>query len=198
MLKLKIFFINFLLIQLIVCLKPNNFCIKFDKECKQALASKNKTNCKKITCYGEYSYDCGDYCSSDLKVCKKFQKLRFQINYFALPNLKNIIKYKDLIKKIDDCSKKNYDLNPNNVCSNNCINKSKIQRKGFKELIFKSSCKCDDKYPYRCGEKYCSKNVLSCNQLIKINLSDSIKKRIKSCENQPKLNKTIDANNLLK
>ena len=169
MLRLKIILIVFLLIQLTINQKPNDFCAKFEKECKQSHASKNKTICKKIACYGEYRFECGnDYCASDLKMCKKFQKMRFKINYFALPNLKEISKYKNLIKRIAHCSQKNNDLKLENFCLTGCLNKT--------------SCKCGGKYVNLCGDLFCSKDIKSCDYLIKKNLTDSIKKSIKFCE----------------
>jgi len=92
------------------------------------------------------------YCSLNEKACNKFHKLL----HLSLEMMIEIKSCSETIFKV--C------LNSKRKCVRNILVGKKIRKKHV-------TCPCLGQYQFECGSNYCSKDVKSCNQFKKSNLT---------------------------
>jgi hypothetical protein len=202
MVNIKIF-VFLLTLHLAASLKPNDFCIRKQQECKGFYDRKHNyhTKCELIKCNGVSRNHCGfNICSKNKNKCidyiyvySNLALITPAIDFlFALKYFEKHKKFQLFNQKIPDCKNEIYKFESKDFCSNegNCfminnyLNRLALNRK----ITHKIDCKCPSKQSFKCG-KYCATNSIACgfieSNLIKI-------KNIAACGNQ---NKTFNKYN---
>ena len=119
-----------------VCLKENQNCIK--------------SHCKKLECFGEYNYTCGQYnCAKDKKSCFYLEEMKNNLLRRILNpiNLKQILKnFEKVSKMIKICPNPSNKWNIQDICirSNQCFTKYNLP---FLSQMFSTNkrikCNCE-------------------------------------------------------
>jgi len=191
-----------LILHLAASLKPNDFCIRKQQECKGFYDRKHNyhTKCELIKCNGSFKNDCGfNICSKNKNNCNHYFYVYSKLALAIPLAIEFLFTLKDFEKKEKfqlfnkpDCKNEIYKFESKDFCSNegNCfminnyLNRFALNRK----ITHKIDCKCPSKQSFKCG-KYCTANSIACgfieSNLIKI-------KNIAACGNQ---NKTFDKYN---
>lgn len=184
--KKTIALVTFLIItNTINCLKSNDLCRR-EKECRGQNNSnrKYKMACRKLKCIGKYSYHCeADFCTPNKKLCEEFINLRLLIQSIVQTDIRDLRKYKNMIKNIKECAVRKYDLG--DICLNEhecTVNNTIAARmKSFAKSFPNAKCKCSGELAYHCGRKFCSLNKSVCDKVLGKNLTSSIRNQVKSC-----------------
>ena len=173
--KILIFFITLITIEITISLKQNEICKNSQQECRGKYNSMNlyHTECEPVKCHGSHNYKCNNiYCTTNAKSCNDFYNLnRPRTSMLKLPQRAN--SHSLYTNQIKDCKQKEYKLNHKDVCltGNNCILYEKSTSKNavfdLKSLIRKIPCPCKGKHNYHCGTNYCTVNGSVCDHLIK-------------------------------
>ncbi len=142
MLNKKSLIILFLLFNLTVSIKTNNFCFNKQKQCKGYYNREQnyQIKCELIKCHGTFKYDCGssNVCSNNMTECSEYIKMNSFYDVLNTirtvdpiifnKNLNQINKIKYFNKNIKVCKNAIVQkFNPNDFCVNgqNC----KIEKK---------------------------------------------------------------------
>jgi len=156
----------FLLIQVALSLKSNDFCFLNQKN--QQLLSCNKQQC---------GYD---LCSPNLNACNLINEWNSISQRFAfLVNIKKELQiFFDFLENIQECKPSQY----TNISKQVCSIEEKCKLNGLKQVLKSASktpkqCVCTGKLRFVCGKHYCSNNKYTCEKALKyMNLL-----RIKKC-----------------
>lgn len=201
MLNEKFFIFLFLAVDLTLSVKPTDFCILKQEECKgyYDINQIYHTKCSSIRCHGKLKHDCGsNVCSKNKIDCEDFVQVDsylifLQTLQFSAKYSKEIKKMKDFNKSLQECPKMIYKFKSDDFCVNgkNCFEiKNNLKGFGFSYRKLKTTekidCKCPRRQNFKCGE-YCSTNSIACDYH-KSTKNQTIISRIKDCGNH---NKTI-------
>jgi hypothetical protein len=193
-----------LILHLAASLKPNDFCIRKQQECKGFYDRKHNyhTKCELIKCNGTFRNDCGfNICSKYKNNCNHYFYVYSNLALvtplaieflFTLKDFEKKKKFQSFNKQIPDCKNEINKFESKDFCSNggNCFmiknyfNRFALNRK----VTHKIDCKCPSKQSFKCG-KYCATNSIACG-FIESNKIEN--KNIADCGNQ---NKTFDKYN---
>ena len=177
MLNRKIFTFFLLTFHLaIAILKPTDFCILKQKECKGFYDEQNnyEQKCETIQkCHGSFSFNCDlDICSKTKLKCKAYIFNNIIQSEFSKLAGNSIDRNKTSIlkKQMKVCEKKHYEFKSNDFClnGNNCIEiRKEIAGFGF---VYRSltktrkiECQCPDKQRFKCDNKYCTTHSFACD-----------------------------------
>lgn len=207
MLNKKSLIILFLLFNLTVSIKTNNFCFNKQKQCKGYYNREQnyQIKCELIKCHGTFKYDCGssNACSNNMTECSEYIKMNTFYDVLNTirtvdpiifnKNLNQINKIKYFNKNIKVCKNAIVQkFNPNDFCVNgqNC----KIEKKKDFGHIFglfnylsknqiakKTECHCPNEKSFKCG-KYCTIDSNACIYY-KLIVDKMHFKNIKKCGN---------------
>ena len=177
MLNRKIFTFFLLTFHLaIAILKPTDFCILKQKECKGFYDEQHnyQTKCKIIQkCHGSFRFNCdSNICSNDKLKCKEYIFKNLIISEFSKLSRNSIERNLPLIlqNQMKVCENKHYEFKSNDFClnGNNCIEIRK-DVKGF-GLVYRSltttrkiDCQCPAKQSFKCGLYHCTANSIACD-----------------------------------
>jgi len=185
-----------LTLHLAATLKPNDFCIRKQQECKGFYDRKHNYHiqCELIKCNGAFKNDCGfSICSKNENNCINYNYFYLKLAmttpaidaFFAIKDFEKQKKFRLFNKQIPGCKNKIYKFESKDFCTNekgNCFvinnyfNRFALNRK----ITHKFDCKCPSKQSFKCG-KYCAANSIACD-FIK---SNKIKNKIiADCDNQ--------------
>lgn len=154
---MKLLFWLVFLIKLIICLKKEDYCRRFD------------INNKLLACQNKHNYNCGHgLCSVDRSSCQNLA-IFYLIKKYEIEGY-SIYKYKQVsfLNSIKDCNEvANYKWNSNDVCSNSkdCKHPPSHRLWLWSNKMNQNECKCSGKYNYRCNSDYCALYKEACNGL---------------------------------
>ena len=172
--KILIFFITLITIEITISLKQNEICKNSQQECRGKYNSMNlyHTECEPVKCHGSHNYKCNNiYCTTNAKSCNDFYNLnRPRTSMLKLPQRAN--SHSLYTNQIKDCKQKEYKLNHKDVCLNvkKCLKPEEVYSKYsfLKKKPKKIECPCRGKHNYHCGDKYCTINSRVCDHLFTI------------------------------
>lgn len=155
--------------------KPNDFCFVSEKTCTGKYDSKNryKIECKKSKCETPLSFQCDDnYCAVSEAACDKLMEINYLFKIYlksSVSNFKFQKGYRHFFHNVRNCSQKQYEWNPNDVCINgkNCYHahSSSMRLLGKVKLFIPINCPCPKDFTYRCGTTYCVTHQRACDEL---------------------------------
>ncbi len=95
--KILIFFIALITIEITISLKQNEICKNSQQECRGKYNSMNlyHTECEPVKCHGSHNYKCNNiYCTTNAKSCNDFYNLnRPRTSMLKLPQRANSHSY---------------------------------------------------------------------------------------------------------
>jgi hypothetical protein len=192
-------FIVILLLKLhltIFCLKPTEFCILRQQECKGFYdRSQNyQIKCNKVKCHGTFKHACeSNICSNNVTVCEDYSKMNMKQNIllskqvlnlvFALRHMQERENIKSFKNQFKDCKNKVYEFKSNDFCVNG--NNCKIILGYRYQVTRPSNCRCPRKKSFEC-DKYCTTNSIACDYYKSMRNKKQFAniKDIKECGNQ--------------
>ena len=198
----KIIILLFLTVHLTLSLKPTEFCIIKQKECK-GYHDKNQiynTNCSLIKCHGKLKYECvsNNLCSKNKIGCQHFVefdaylKLINKLKYKSAKYSEVIKEMKNFKKILKECPKMIYAIVSNDFCLNgkNCFEiKNDLIGFGYNYRKLKTAekidCKCPKRQSFKCGE-YCSTSSIACDYH-KSAKNEKLISQIKDCGNNNRI-----------
>lgn len=195
------------LADLTLCIKPTDFCILKQEECKgyYDINQIYHTKCSSIKCHGKLKYDCGsNICSKNKIDCEDFVQVDSYLIYYNILHLlkyktkfsakysKEINKIKDFSKSLQECPKMIYKFVSDDFCVNgkNCFEiNNNLKGFGFNYRKLKTTekidCKCPKRQSFKCGE-YCSTNSIACDYH-KSAKNEKLISQIKDCGNNDRI-----------
>jgi hypothetical protein len=193
----------FLLFNLAMSIKTNNFCFIKQKECKGYYKQHYQIKCELIKCHGTFKHECGstNICSDSITECSEYIKINTFYNVLNTirtfdpiiftKNLNQTNKIKYFNKNIKVCKNKVPKFKANDFCVNgkNCIEKKKKIGNIFglfnylsqNHIAKKTECHCPNEKSFKCG-KYCTIDSNTCNYY-KLIVNKIHFKNIKHCGN---------------
>jgi hypothetical protein len=197
-----------LTLHLVATLKPNDFCIRKQQECKGFYDRKHNyhNKCELMKCIGTFKNDCGfNICSKYKNNCVHYFNIYTNLAlsipsidaFFALKDFEKQKKFHLFNKQIPDCNKYQiYKFESKDFCSNedNCfmINNYFKRFSHNLQITNKIVCNCPSKQSFKCG-KYCTTNSIACDFF----RSDKIKNKIIDCDNQNMTFSRYDHGNII-
>jgi hypothetical protein len=158
-----IFIILFLINQMTLSIKPNDFCLL------------NKDIYEKVICKKQ---QCGfDLCSKDKESCKNLNTW-----YMIVKTYMNPKKYIEYLENIKECEPNMYTSLKENVCSIKIACKFYEQYKHRKaNKSARKLCACSGELNFKCGKNYCTNNKITCTKLNESLVDSTYLKYINKC-----------------